>query len=295
MEEVKKKGNYGFLFAVLKILAIVVGIVVVVLIALYFYVRVILGIDVFGILGIVKKLGADFDESKLLTHAIVQEDIDTAFDQFDLAGLSGIYRFEDNEYIINDDISSLPTATCDIAFKDKQLCGFLESIINSSLKLEEGVELNLNIKQLKFSNFRGLAEGAKVDVNIVFHTSIKEIKSVLNVFPLSIFAKHIPEDLYISTNFTVETSGNYGYIITPINMKVNNLSYKQTASAFNAIGKLLGKVTVYTFCEDIGNIVMDTLVGNDINSGFVKELDIVGIQGYAFELDGTDIKFVLKV
>ena len=49
MEKAKERSKYGFLFAILKILGIIVGIVLLVLVGLYFYIRVILGIDIFGI------------------------------------------------------------------------------------------------------------------------------------------------------------------------------------------------------------------------------------------------------
>ena len=182
MEEVKKENKFGFLFAVLKVLGIILAVVVVALGVLYFYVRVVLGIDIFGIIRIAKSLGSDFDETTLITSPVTETDMEQTFMQFDLAGLDGFYTEQDGEYKIADDLSSLSLATQDISFTDVQTCALLQNVLNATFELNQGVKLDFEIEQIKFSNFVSMANGGKVDVNMVLHTSLKELKTLINTF-----------------------------------------------------------------------------------------------------------------
>ncbi len=295
MEKVKEKSKYGFLFAILKILGIIVGVVALILIALYFYIRVILGIDIFGIIGILKNLGSDYDPSKLLTNPVTQEITDQTFDKFDTAGLSGIYTYANGEYKINDDISSLPTATADISFTDAELCALLQTLLDSSVELAEGETLELEIKQVTFTDFKSMANGAKIKVNVVFYTSLSAVKTSLNVFPLTLITKYIPENAYISANFYVEQTGALTYTVTPDSMSINNLSKTQTSTVLSVIGSVIGEFDMFTLCEEIGNIMFNSLIGDSKTSGLVKELDVVGITSYSIDKVDSTIYFTMKI
>ena len=295
MEKAKERSKYGFLFAILKILGIIVGIVLLVLVGLYFYIRVILGIDIFGIIGILKNLGSDYDPSKLLTNPVTQEITDQTFDKFDNVGLSGIYTYEGGKYKINDDISSLPTATADISFNDTELCALLQTVLDSSVELAEGETIELEIKQVTFSDYKSMANGAKIKVNVVFYTSLEKLKASLNVFPLTLITKYIPEKAYISTNFYVEQTGDLTYTITPDSMSINNLSKSQTSTVLSVIGSVLGEFDMFTICEEIGNTMFNALVGDDKTSGLVKELNVVGITAYSIDKVDSKIYFTMKI
>ena len=295
MEKVKEKSKYGFLLAILKILGIIVGVVALILIALYFYIRVILGIDIFGIIGILKNLGADYDPSKILTNTVTQEITDETFDKFDAAGLSGIYTNTNGEYKINDDISTLPTATANISFTDAELCALMQTLLDSSIELAEGEKLELEIKQVTFSDYKSMANGAKIKVNVVFYTSLSTVKTSLNVFPLTLITKYIPENAYISANFYVEQTGALTYTVTPDSMTINNLSKTQTSTVLSVIGSVIGEFDMFTLCEEIGNIMFNSLIGDSKTSGFVKELDVVGITAYSIDKVDSTIYFTMKI
>lgn len=295
MEEAKKQNNLGFLFAMLKIIGIIVAVVAVVVLGIYFYVRVILGIDIFGIINIVKKMGKDFDETTMITTPITEDSTTLAFEQFDLAGLSGFYTVENGEYKINDDISGLTAATQEIQLTDVQVASLVQSLLNSSAQIGEDLELDITLKQITFSNLTTMANGNKVDVNVVFHTSLKELKSAINVFPVSLFIKYIPNDAYVSVNFSIEQTDATTYKITPKNIKLNSLTADQTSQVISVIGSVVGNTSSRALCEDIGDLVFQALIGNDNGPGLVRELDVVGITGFAFETVGTDIKFILKI
>lgn len=295
MEGTKKTNNLGFLFAVLKILGAIIGIVAIVLIGIYFYVRVVLGIDIFGIIRIAKSLGSDFDESTILTTPVTDADIEQTFEQFDLAGLSGFYTESNGNYTINDDISGLPTASQDISLTGSQTCALVQGIINSSLQLDQNISLDVEIKQIKFSNYVAMANGGKVDVNMVFYTSLKELKAVINVFPVNLFIKYIPDDAYVNVNFSVEQTDDLSYTITPKDIALNSLTTTQTAMVVSVVGSVLDGMTANSLCKDIGNLVFQALVGSDEGTGLARELRVVGINAFAFEQVGNDIKFVLKI
>ncbi len=294
MEETKKSSNLGFLFAILKVLGAIVGIVAVVLIGIYVYVRVVLGIDIFGIIKIVKNI-SNFDESTVITAPVTDTDKEQAFAQFDLAGLGDFYTVTDGQYTIRDDISSLPTASQDIALTDVQTCALVQSLIDSSLSLDQSLNLPITIKQIKFSNYVSMANGGKIDVNMVFHTSLKELKTVINTFPINLFIKYIPDDAYVSVNFSVEQTDALSYSITPKDISINNLTADQTAIVISVIGSALDGTNPQGLCKDIGNLVFQALVGNDEGTGLARELDVVGINSFAFEQDGNNIKFCLKI
>ncbi len=297
MEETKKKSNYGFLFAILKVLGIIVLVVALVLGGLYFYIRVILGVDIFGAINLVKKLGNDFEVSTIVDDPYSTTDIDNAFLQFDNAGLAGFYTKNGEDYTINEDISTLPQASQDIAFSSKQLAGFLHTFIESSLNVDGGDigDIQLDVKQIKISNYQELANGPKVDMNIVLHTSIKELKATINIFPLSLLTKYLPEDIYIGVNFSITKTGELTYTIDPISMKVNGLSEKDTAALLNIVIKVIGGGDVYLLTNDIGKIVMQALVsGENGEPGITQELSVVGIADYTFENRQDGIYFVMK-
>lgn len=297
MEEVKKKNKYGFLFAILKVLAIALAVVAVVLIGLYIYIRATLGIDIFSAIRTVKKLGQDYNVSTVVDKPYDDSDIASAFLQFDNAGMSGFYTIQNGEYIINDDISDVENATQDIALTDKQLAAFLQTSLTSSLKISDGdIDLSFDIKQVKFSNFQVLETGSSVDMNVVMYTSAKLIKDELSVFPLTLLKKYIPDDIYVSATFRVQKNGSQSYIIEAISLKLNGLSASETVSLVGMFSKLGDFGDAYTLSAELGKIVMQGLVkGENGESGFVKELAPLGISDFDFELINNNICFVFKI
>lgn len=298
MEETKKSNKFGFLFAVLKILGIIVAAIAVVLIGLYLYLRIFLDIDIFAIIRTVKNLNK-YEITDIVTEPFDDADLDSTFSQFDLGGLSGIYtKSADGEYTINDDIEGLPEATSNIRLDGKQLAAFMDTVIASGLKLDgEDEEMAFSIKQVKLSDMKSLAGGPSVKMDMVIHTSIKALKSQLNVFPLTMIAKYIPEDLYISASFVVEQKGDLTYAITPDKVRLNNLSANDTSKLLSVLGTLNESqpMDMYSLSEDVGKTVMQALVcGPNGEAGFAKELAPVGINGFTFEQELGKIYFVFK-
>ena len=298
MEETQKRSKYGFLFAVLKVVGIIVAIVAVILIGIYAYIRLALGIDIFGTISTLKKLGSDFEMSAIVDYEYTQTDVEQAFNQFDLAGISNIYTETNGEYAINPDYNGGGVVSSDIAFTDKQLAGFLQTFIKSSVLLEDSdnLALTLNVKQVKFSNYELLANGPKVDVNVVLYTSIKTIKSVMNIFPLSLFVNYIPDDLYVSANFSIQKTGVKTYSISPDHIKLNGLNETETFGLISLITNLMDGGDAYTLCQDIGDIMFQSLICGDgaDQAGLTSELSVVGIVDYNFEVIDEKICFVLK-
>ena len=64
-------------------LGIIVAIVAVILIGIYAYIRLALGIDIFGTISTLKKLGSDFELSAIVDYEYTQTDVEQAFNQFD--------------------------------------------------------------------------------------------------------------------------------------------------------------------------------------------------------------------
>lgn len=295
MEEVKKENKFGFLLAVLKVLGIMLAVIVLALGGLYFYVRVILGIDIFGIIRIAKNLGADFDETTIITAPVTETDIEQTFMQFDNAGLNGFYTVSDGKYTIAEDISSLTPATQDIAFTEVQTCVLLQNVLKATFEFNQDIKLDFDVKQIKFSNYVSMANGGKVDVNMIFHTSLKELKSLINTFPVNLFLKFIPDEAYVSLNFSIEQTDDFAYVITPINMSLNSLTTDQTAMIVNVIGSIFDGVNAQSLCKDVGNIAFQILLGSEEGAGLAKEMSVLGINSFAFQQVGNDIKLVFKI
>lgn len=300
MEQTKKKSNYGFLFAILKVILGIVILVVLVLGGIYLYVRIALGIDIFGAIRSVKKLGNDFAIESVVDTPFTGTDAEGVEAQFNNAGLTGLYyKDADGNYAVKDDISGV-SATCDIRLTDKQLAAFIQSSIISSLKLEgQDVEnLSFEIKQVKFSNFKSSATGPSIDTNIVLYTSITSIKKTLNVFPLSIVTKYLPDDLYISASFTAKKTGTNAFAVEGLGLKLNGLSEGETSTILDILGKAANLGDSYSLSADIGKVVMQALIcGEDGTAGFTTELAPFNIDDYNFEKDteSNTIYFVFKV
>jgi hypothetical protein len=168
-------------------------------------------------------------------------------------------------------------------------------LLDSSVELAEGETLALEVKQVSFSDYKSMANGAKVKVKVIFYTSLAKVKSSLNVFPLTLISKYIPENAYISSTFYVEQTGDLNYTITPQSMAVNNLSETQTSQVLSVIGSVLGEFDMFSLCEEIGNTMFNALIGDSKNSGLVKELNVVGINSYSFDLVQNKIYFTMKI
>lgn len=299
MENTKKKSNYGFLFAILKILLGIVIVVVLILGGLYLYIRFALGLDIFGAIRSVKKLNNDFAIESVVDSPYETTDVDSAFAQFDNAGLQGFYtKDSEGNYTINDDISGLPMATCDIKLSDKQLAGFMQTFVVSSLKLDgEDIEdLQFEIKQAKFSNYRESGTGTIIDANIVLYTSISSLKDSMNVFPFTLITKYIPDDLYISADFSIQKTGTRTFSVEAISLKLNGLTADETATIMGILGKIADIGDSYELSAELGNTIMQALVcGKNGEAGLVTELSSVNIEDFNFEKDENEIYFVFKV
>lgn len=301
MEQTKKKSNYGFLFAILKVILGIVILVALVLGGIYLYVRIALGIDIFGAIRSVKKLGQDFQIETIVDSPFTDADSEGVEAQFDNAGLVGFYTKDaDGNYTVKADISSLPNATCDIKLTDKQLAAFMQTAVISSLQLEgEDVsDLSFEIKQVKFSNYKSSTTGPSIDVNIVLCTSITSLKKTLDVFPLSIVTKYLPDDLYISASFTAKKTGNKTFAVEGLGLKLNGLSESETATILDILGRASNLGDSYSISAEVGNTVMQALVcGKNGEAGFTTELAPLNIDDYNFEKDSESntIYFVFKV
>lgn len=241
-----------------------------------------------------KVLNKKIDENTMYPNKFSESDMVDAKTIADLQLEGLIQKDENGNYIVNGNPTTNMTA--DIKFSDKQIGAILDSQMKdgNNSKIELGsYSLELSIVQLAFSNINDTNNSA--DVNIVIKLNMSELKADMKGFPQKMFKKKIPDYLYFSSTFRV-THGEekFSYSLESLDLTINKLSKKQTKEVVNLINMVTNVGSVQDLNLMFAKPLMEGLIGNSGNEGFVLKLKDYGADDFTFLSEDNKNYFVVK-
>ncbi len=276
-------------------LIVTIAIIGVVVIGGYIYIRSAFGIDLFNTIGQIKTLGQSVDESSLCPNAYdYGTDMAGAKAEID-SSISGLITFSPADgYGINFNLSASPMLA-NIELSDKQVGALVQTIVNQEMNGEievNGKKVPIHILQVTISD---ILDG-NAAFNIVVKLDIRSFKEDMNAFPYSIIVKYIPDYIYLSsTTKVVKGETAFSYSIVHDKLAINNLDAAATTDLMNTLDKVMRIGTAEDLNLSVGQIVMQTLIGDDSNNGIAKALRPLGAVDYTFRTIDTVGYFVIEI
>ena len=294
----KKKSILG---AILKIVLGILGVVVLVAVGGYCYLKFAMGIDIIDITNKLGLLAQTPSESEMISTPYEKEDgvevLSSMFGSNDIVTRDGDkYNFNLEAYI-QADLQVEPYLSGSDAASLFAL--FIDGVDANSIGIDEDLVKYISLKQIKFSNAVSTASSTSVDINYIFAAdllSIKQSASEENAIIGFLVNKFVPDTLYLSSTFNIEFSKeNYqDYTITNSSFIVNSLSQEQTNSVLDVLSLFSNEDLKETLPEKLNTMFCNTLFGGDGKNGLVGSIKGVGSIEFIEQAQGVKM-FIKKV
>lgn len=276
-----------------KFLFFLVLLVAVCLITGNIYIKNTYGINTIEVYKQIKQLNTPVDEDSLCDNRFTNEDMTNCKNEINNATNTTVVIEKDGK--ISFDFSSINQNIKEmIKLSDKECAAIADSVLKEQYdgKLKLGnIELPSEILQIKFSNI----ENGNSNINLIAKIDCTEIKKEFNKFPISLFAKYIPESLYISsTTYLEKTATAFEYTLKSVDFMVNNLNKEDSSNLFTTINKIVEIGTIDDFNLLIGNTICDALIGNENNKGLAYSLKDYGAKDFKFVSEDNNAYFVIE-
>lgn len=268
-------------------LIVIVALAGVTVIGGYIYVRSTYGIDLFRTAGQLKTLSQIPDESVLCPNAFSASDMADVKSNMDEKA-SGLISYEEGKgfegYTLNFSVvSSLTPFTESIVLSSKQAGALTQTVFYEQTggKVKIGEKgLSVTIVQTDFTN---ISENGSADLNVVAKIELTPFKEDMNGFPFSLFKKHVPDVLYVSSTVRVDkTDEAMAYNITHKELKLNNLSAEDTADLFHTLDAVLKIGSSENLNMQIGTTAVNALIGDAEHVGFAYSMKALGKTAFEF-------------
>lgn len=250
------------------------------------YVRETYNIDLYQTVKHLKKLSEPVVEEEMCPYAFSDEDMVDVQTEVNKSVENFITFNEEQGFKIN--FGFLPdTMKYMIKLTDKQVGALAQTIIEQEYggKIEVGgKEINLALKQVEFSN---IVKG-DATFNAVVQIDTTIIKNEMESFPFTYLKKYVPDYFYISSTIQVNKLENpFTYEVEHVGLMINQLDATETEDLFVTLDLLFNIGTAKDLNEQIGNIFLSALIGNETNTGLAYSLKEYGAKDYTFlEEDG---------
>lgn len=244
-------------------------------------------VDLFATISNFKTMSQEVDESTVCPNAYDKADQEGAKESAN-SSINDLVTYDETTEKYSVNFEGLTTMTRAIDFTDKQLAAFAQMMVekqmDGKLKINDDLSLNFCVRQIKISDVQ---EDGSATFNVVVKFDLTTIKDKMSSFPMSLIKKYVPDSLYISSTVYVKTvEGNsFGYTIESKELIINNLTNEGTKEVFEALDCFLQVGTSDNLNKQIGETVMDVLVGEKDNAdkkGLAVSLSTLGANGYKF-------------
>ena len=283
----------GFVVGIVFFLALVLGVFVLVVNAKY-------KINLFEVVGSLKKLNGDVDAAVIAPKAPTDADYASAMQSANKA-VANIVVYDDinKKYSLNDTAKTGMVA--DLKLTDVETCVLANLMIDNG---DAGVKINagdseINLKDYDFKLVQiallNVAEGS-ADVNVVISVDLTKLKNDMTKFPLSLIKNKVPQKLYVSSTITV-TKGTapFEYTVKSKGLALNNMSGKEVSQLFDVVNLVAKIGSADKFNEELGKSFIDALIGNENNpNGFAYSLKAIGASDFDFDTDGTNNYYIVR-
>ena len=279
--EKKEKKKKSFMSRLLKFLLIFIIFLIVLLVAVCLIPYFLWKVNVINVVKDLRVLNQKVDESKIVTNAYSESDLESAKKIFD------VKIIDSKEYSIS----------------DKEICAYInDQIENDKVDLSAFNEFGdkIEIRQIEFTiPSEGIDYLAKI--NTVLQIDLSDVKASWD-FPKSLMTNFIPSKIYISTTAKVEkdttSESGYEYKVSTLDFCVNNLNNNQTSEFLEAVDLVTNVDTAEEYGNQISKIVVDSLIGNTENKGLFYTLKNLSsyyeAKSYSFkQVDGKNCFAIL--
>ena len=252
----------------------------------YIYVRQAYGIDLFSAVNQLKILGQKVNEEELYPNIFKEEDYINLKDivNNEIEDFIKVDYADSNQYYINYDALKEEEFLNPLSISEKQV-GALSQIIFNEISANEinigDVRLNATIVQTDFSN---IDKNGSCDFSVVLKIDSSTFKTKMNQFPFYFLKKYIPDRLYISSILRVEKTlkNGFDYELSNIGLNLNTLDFNQTKNLFHILDLILKIGNIEDIIMKIGTSIVNALLGNEDNIGFVYLLKEIGARTFYF-------------
>ena len=274
-------------------LFIVVLIIVIIPLGGYLILKFGFDIDVIAINKQIKILSKEVDESSLIA-LYGEEDEDSLLLKLKNAGFGDrLNNNVGNVFLIAEDNKENITLTSDLILNEKELACLLDSYINyilttateSDEQKNDIAEFNTSVLGIQIDNVRKgnsvVFEQTVADITAVIKINIKKLKEETNVFPISIFSKKLPDELYIKSTFSLKTTANgTGYEIENHSFVLNSMTVDETKKFVQTMQFILGSYDEMS--EDMATMIGETIISDGKGAGLIDILKVFGVKTYNF-------------
>ena len=267
----------------------IIALIAVLVIGGYIFVRTTYNIDLFNTVKQLKTLQQKVDESALCPNAFNTDDMASAKVSINSSVSNMITYSDEVGYQIN--LSGIASPmTSEIRLTDKQVGALANLIVQQEL----GGKITVNDKDLPLSvmqvTFSDIDNG-----NVTFNTTVKiditPLKKDMTSFPYNYVSGYIPSYLYVSSTVDVKKESTpFTYTVSHNNIRLNNLTSADTDDLFHTLDTVMKIGSAKDLNESIGNTVINTLIGNENNSGIAYALRSTGATDYNF-IQETEINY----
>ncbi len=270
----------------------IVGVIAIIGVGGYVFVRVKYDIDLFNTVGQLKTINEKVDEKVMCPHSFTSDDMADVKTIVN-GSVEGMITYDEtNGYYVN--LENLANMNTLIKLSDKQVGALAEKVIEEETQGKVNVGDNTftyELKQIQFSN----VENGGCDFNTVVKLDFTDYKSTLVNFPFNLIKKYVPDSFYVSSTVTVEKKTEaFSYEVSHKELRINNLTKEQTDDMFHTLDVIFKMGTSDSFNQLIGKTVVDTLIGNESQKGFAYSLKSHGATDFHFETNNEINYFVIE-
>lgn len=293
------------LITILKVLLVLAIVIVAFLVAGYFLIKNVMGIDIIALRRSLKALNKLPDQTTYISNPYTEADYANARQKFADVGLGAIIGEDGlNEYFSaleeNDETYESLHMTSTLSLTDKELASVLNKTIAGSINssLSQDQNFSIELLEVKFSDVTkseiSSFNKTQANVEIILKFNITSFAKGLKKFPLSILTKYLPDIIYAKVNFTITNAQeDFEYVTEVKSLNLNALSEKDTAKLINQLAFMdIGTV------NNVANIAVEAFTGilfkNSDGEGIFSSLNYAGAKDYEFvTVDGTQYLNIL--
>lgn len=272
-------------------LIVIVALAGVTVIGGYIYVRSAYKIDLFNTAGQLKTLSQKPDENTLCPNAFTINDLADFKKEMD-KNVKDFISYEEGKgyegYTVNIPPTAPPTSfDNDIVISSKQAGALAQTVFfgqtGGKIKIGEK-ELSVRLVQTDFKNVS--ADGTAADFNVVAKVDLTPLKDGMKGFPLGLFKKYVPDELYVSSTVGVTRTDEFmSYTVTHKELTLNNLSAEDTADLFHTLDAVLKIGSAENLNMQIGSTAVNALIGNAEHVGFAYSMKYFSKTSFRFAVE----------
>lgn len=274
-------------------LFIVVLIIVIIPLGGYLILKFGFDIDVIAINKQIKILSKEVDESSLIA-LYGEEDENSLLLKLKNAGFGDrLNNNVENVFLIAEDNKENITLTDALILNEKEVAcllnGYVNYILTTATENDEQqndiVEFSASVLGMQIDNVRKgnsvVFEQTVADITAVIKINIKKLKEEMNVFPISIFTKKLPDELYIKSTFSLKTTADgTGYEFENHSFVLNSMTVDETKKFVQTMKFILGSYDEMS--EDMATMIGETLISDGKGAGLIDIFKVFGVKTYNF-------------